>query len=187
MTNYKEILRMYCAGYSQRVIASSLHCSKSTVSRCLERVKKQKLKLPVPENVTNEELKGKLFKTQQRIRNPDHLLPNFEKLVKELKKPHVTKGLLWTEYLLQCKTSFLKPYSISQFNTLLREYTQGQNISIRQNHQPGEVFELDWSRSAILLSNKLTDDVIPCHLFVAAFPFSNYFYVEAFAEEKIHS
>ncbi len=28
MTNYKEILRMYCGGYSQRAIASSLKCSR---------------------------------------------------------------------------------------------------------------------------------------------------------------
>ena len=185
MTNYKEILRMYYAGYSQRSIAISLHCSRSTVSRCLERMKEQEIKLPIPENITNDELKEKLFQTQQGIRNPDYLLPNFETLVKELNKPHVTKGLLWTEYLVQCKTSHLKAYSISQFNALLREYTQKMNISIRQNHNPGEVLELDWSGSAIILSNNRTDDVISCHLFVAAFPFSGYFYVEAFTEEKL--
>ena len=112
-------------------------------------------------------------------------LPDFEKLVSELKKPHVTNGLLWMEYLLQCKSTGMKPYSVSQFNTLLREYSQRMNISLRQDHHPGEVLELDWSGSSILLSNRLTDDTIACHLFVAAFPFSGYFYAEAFSDEKI--
>ena len=73
-------------------------------------MKEQEIKLPIPENITNDELKEKLFQTQQGIRNPDYLLPNFKTLVKELNKPHVTKGLLWTEYLVQCKTTHLKAY-----------------------------------------------------------------------------
>ncbi len=187
MTNYKEILRMHCAGYSQRVIAKSLQCSRDAVSLCLKRVREREIKLPIPEEVTNAELKEMLLNTQQGVRNPDYLLPDFAKIVKELKRPHVTNGLLWTEYLIQCKSSSLKPYSISQFNALLRDYAQKKNISLRQDHHPGEVLELDWSGSAILLSNRLTDDAIPCHLFTAAFPFSSYFYVEAFADEAIHS
>ena len=98
----------------------------------------------------------------------------------------MTNGLLWMEYLIQCKSTGMKSYSVSQFNTLLRDYAQRMNISLRQDHKPGEVLELDWSGSAILLSNNLTDDTIPCHLFVAAFPFSGYF-AEAFADEKILS
>lgn len=128
-----------------------------------------------------------LYNTQQEMRNPDYLLPDFETIIKELKKAHVTNGLLWTEYLIQCKSASLKPYNISQFNALLREYTQKAHISLRQDHRLGEVLELDWSGSAKLLTNRLTDDVIPCHLFVAAFPFSSYFYVEAFADETLHS
>ena len=38
MTNYKEILRMHCAGYSQRVIAKSLQSSRDAVSLCCKRV-----------------------------------------------------------------------------------------------------------------------------------------------------
>jgi len=187
MTNYKEILRMHCAGYSQRVIAKSLQCSRDAVSLCLKRVKEREIILPIPEDVTNAELKEMLLNTQQGVRNPDYLLPDFKNIIKELKRAHVTNGLLWTEYLIQCKSASLKPYSISQFNALLRNYAQKANISLRQDHRPGEVLELDWSGSAILLSNRLTDDVIPCHLFTAAFPFSNYFYVEAFADETLHS
>src|SRR5690554_6057790 len=153
MTNYKEILRMHCAGYSQRIIAKSLQCSRDAVSLCLKRVKEREITLPIPEDVTNAELRELLLNSQQGVRNPDYLLPDFKNIIKELKRAHVTNGLLWTEYLIQCKSASLKPYSISQFNALLRKYAQKANISLRQDHRPGEVLELDWSGSAILLSN----------------------------------
>lgn len=187
MTNFKEILRLYCGGYSQRAIAISLKCSREAVSLCIKRAKERDLTLPVTEDVTNEVLQSLLYNTREGIRNPDFLLPNFEKIVEELKKEHMTNGLLWTEYIIQCKSTGMKSYSVSQFNALLHDYAQRMNISLRQDHKPGEVLELDWSGSAILLSNNLTDDTIPCHLFVAAFPFSGYFYAEAFADEKILS
>jgi transposase len=187
MTNYKEILRLYCGGYSQRAIATSLRCSRDAVSLCINRAKERNLKLPVTENITNEELNQFLYNSREGIRNPGFLLPNFKKIAEELKKPHMTNGLVWTEYLIQCKSTGLEPYSVSQFNALLRDYSQRMNISLRQDHKPGEVLELDWSGSAILLSNRLTDDTIPCHLFVAAFPFSGYFYAEAFTDEKVLS
>lgn len=187
MTNYKEILRLYYGGYSQRAIASSLGCSRDAVSLCIERAKEKHLKLPVPENVTNEELGQLLYTSTRGLRNPEYLLPDFEKVVVELKKPHVTNGLLWMEYLFQCKSMGLKPYSVSQFNSLLREYSQRMNISMGQDHHPGEVLELDWSGSSILLSNRVTDETVGCHLLVAAFPFSGYFYAEAFPDERIHS
>jgi hypothetical protein len=99
----------------------------------------------------------------------------------------VTKGLLWTEYLLECKSVGLKPYSISQFNSLFRVYEQKHKLSMKGKHAPGEVLELDWSGSSLLLSNQVTDEAVACHLFVAAFPYSNYFYAEAFPNENIHS
>ncbi|MBJ2355821.1 MAG: IS21 family transposase [Sphaerochaeta sp.] len=185
MTNFKEILRLYCGGFSQRSIATSLSCSRDAVALCIKRAKERGLQLPVSEDVTNEDLRKLLHCSQEGVRDPSYLLPDFAHVVKELKKTHVTSGLVWTEYLVECKSLGLKPYSISQFNALVREYSKNNNISLRQDHHPGEVLELDWSGSAILLSDRLTDETIPCHLFVAAFPFSGYFYAEAFENEKM--
>ncbi|MFA7371525.1 MAG: IS21 family transposase [Sphaerochaetaceae bacterium] len=187
MTNYKEILRMYCGGYSQRAIASSLGCSRDAVSLCIKRVKEKGLSLPISESVTNEELRAKLYERPTTSRDPQYLLPDFNSLNEELQKPHVTKGLLWAEYLVQAKSKSLKGYSISQFNSLFNQWSHQNNPSLSQNHRPGEVLELDWSGSSLLLSNKLTDDTIKCHLFVATFPFSGYFYAQAFSDEKLHS
>ena len=81
----------------------------------------------------------------------------------------------------------VKQYGISQFNALLNEYASQHNISLRRDRNPGEVLELDWTGSSIVLHGKAPGLERKCHLFVAAFPFSGYFYAEAFPDEKIHS
>ena len=187
MTNYKEILRMKYAGFSERTIAKSLHCSRNTVSRCIRKARELGISIPVAESTTNEQLYEHLYGSRREIRDPQYHYPDFKELAEEMQKPHVTKGLLWTEYLLECKSVGLKPYSISQFNSLFRVYEQKHKLSMKGKHAPGEVLELDWSGSSLLLSNQVTDEAVACHLFVAAFPYSNYFYAEAFPNENIHS
>lgn len=81
----------------------------------------------------------------------------------------------------------VKQYGISQFNALLTEYASQHNISLRRDRNPGEVLELDWSGSSIVLHGKAPGLERRCHLFVASFPFSGYFFAEAFADEKIQS
>jgi len=119
-TNYKEILRMKYAGFSERTIAKSLHCSRNTVSRCIQKAREFGISIPVAESTTNEQLYEHLYGSRREIRDPQYHYPDFKKLAEEMQKPHVTKGLLWTEYLLECKSVGLKPYSISQFNSLFR-------------------------------------------------------------------
>lgn len=86
-----------------------------------------------------------------------------------------------------CEGSGLKCYSISQFNALLEKYIASHNISMRRHRNPGKVLELDWSGSSITLRGRHQKMEKECHLFVAALPFSGYFYTEAFADEKIHN
>ena len=189
MTNYKEILRLYCSGdYSQREIALALGISRNTVSKCIGLAREKRISLPVPEEITNQEIEAILFPDEERKRiSQSYTAPDFSHLAEELKKPHVTKKLLWKEYVDSCKGSGYKPYGISQFNALLNEYASQHNISLRRDRNPGEVLELDWSGSSIVLHGKAPGLERRCHLFVAAFPFSGYFFAEAFADEKIHS
>lgn len=114
-------------------------------------------------------------------------MPDFERLAQEARRPHVTNGLLWTEYILECKSMGGKPYQISQFNELFREYQRKHDIRLRRDHEPGEVLELDWSGSALKLRDRHSDMTTDCHLFVAALPYSGYFYVEACVDETVRS
>ena len=114
MTNYKEILRLYCSrDYSLRGIARALGISRNTVNKCLDRVVELQMKLPIPESMTNEELRLTLFPKKEDLENPDYCMPDFEKISLELKKPHVTHQLLWKEYVTNATGTNLKIYSAS--------------------------------------------------------------------------
>ena len=188
MTNYKEILRLYCSrNYSLRGIAKALGISRNTVNKCLDRVFELQMKLPIPESMTNEELTGILFPKKEDFENPDYCIPDFEKISLELKKPHMTRQLLWKEYTIAAAGTGLNVYSLSRFNALLGEFCEKHHIVITRDRFPGEVLELDWSGSSLTLTGKADGIEVKCHLFVAAFPYSGYFYAEAFADEKMHS
>ena len=162
--------------------------SRNTVSKCIATAKEKGIQIPVHEDLSNAELAGLLFPREERKKIcQGYMTPDFGRIAEELKKPHVTRKLLWKEYVDTCKGSGLRPYSISQFNALVSDYADRSNISLRRNRNPGEILELDWSGSAIKLRGKASGLEKDCHLFVAAFPFSGYFFAEAFADEKIHS
>ncbi len=187
-TNYKEILRLYCSrDYSLRQIAKALKISRNTVDKCLDRVAELQLRLPIPESMTNEELTQILFPPKEDKNNPEYCAPDYAKIVIELKKPHVTRNLLWKEYSIEAVGTGLKIYSISRFNELVNDYIENNKIFITRYRVPGEVLELDWSGSSITLYGKADGIEIKCHLFVASFPYSCYFYAEAFADETTRS
>lgn len=146
MTNYKEILRLYKTGdYSQRDIAVSLHVSRNTVAGCIKKFEDLHLSMYDINQMSDEEV-SELMTRKEEERTPSsatHVIPDFEAMINELKKPHVTKKLLWTEYTAECKDTGLKPYSISQFNSLFSEFLESRNLSMNRKHIPGEVLELD--------------------------------------------
>ncbi len=71
MTNYKEILRLYYGGFSQRAIANSLCCSRDAVALCIKRAKERELKLPVSEDVDHVYLSSQFDnRLKQVMRRP---------------------------------------------------------------------------------------------------------------------
>ena len=68
MTNFKEILRLHCGGFSQRSIATSLCCSRDTNAFCIKRAKERGLELPITQDVTHEGLRKLLLCHQEGIR-----------------------------------------------------------------------------------------------------------------------
>ena len=104
MTNYREVLRLYDQGLSQRSIASSCGCSKSTVQRAIALVKEHGLTFPLASEFTNERL-------TKLICGPDgygagkksaYKEPDYAHIHKEMAKSGVKLTLLWSEYCSVC-------------------------------------------------------------------------------------
>ena len=102
MTKYREILRLHSLGLSQRNIALSCSVSKTTVNRVVKRAVELNLSWPLDEKKTEAVLSEILFSSTQKSEERKRP-PNFDYVRSELLKNGVSKKLLWTEYMEECR------------------------------------------------------------------------------------
>jgi transposase len=98
MRKLLDILRLhFSGGFSNQIIADSLRISKGSVFNCLQRFQAAGLSWPLPEDISQNVLQEKLF--PKKPNSGDSIpLPDFERILTELKRPHVTRELLFKEY-----------------------------------------------------------------------------------------
>ena len=108
MTDYREILRLKSLGFSDRNIALSCPCSRNTVSKVLKRAKELGISWPLTNEQTNAVLEDTLYpKGSKSIKNKK--MPDLAYIHKELLKNGVSKKLLWTEYMENCRLNGEEP------------------------------------------------------------------------------
>lgn len=182
MTPYREILRIYSQGISQRSIATSCNCSRNTVARTIEKAKEHNLTAPLPKELTDEKL-GELFYPKQSSTPSNRRMPDYEYIHKELAKNGVTLSLLWTEYCAECKQCGDVPFMYTQFCYYYREYIQKNKATMHINRKPGEIMEVDWAGDTATVTDSTVGKKLPAYIFVAVLPYSQYAYVEAFLKQ----
>lgn len=185
MTSYREILRLYSQGLSQRSIAASCGCGKGTVQRTIEHAREYGLEWPLPLEMTDERLR-KLFSPSAREAS-SYKEPDFAHIQREMGKSSVTLSLLWNEYCAECRQSGQIPYMYSTFCDRYREYSVRNKATMHIERRPGEQLEVDWAGATMEITDNLTGEIIPAHIFVAAHSYSGYAYVEAFLSQSQES
>jgi len=178
MTNYREILRLHSQGLSQRSIAASCDCGKSTVQRTVTRAEELGLKWPLPSGMTDEQLKQ--FLSSPTEAHNIYKEPNYEQVHRELTKNGVTLSLLWNEYCAKCRQNGETPFMYTQFCKRYREYAVIHKATMHIERKPGVQLEVDWAGQTMTLTDNITGTDIPAYVFVATLPYSGYSYVEAF-------
>lgn len=114
MTKYREILRLKNLGLSQQSIADSCSVSKKTVNRVLKRAEELDISWPLDENETDDVLAEKFFPSANQV-NSQKRMPDYAYIRKELLRNGVSKKLLWTEYMEDCRANGEEPLMYSQF------------------------------------------------------------------------
>ena len=99
--------------------------------------------------------------------------PDWAVVHRELKKPGVTRILLWQEYLAQHPGG----YRYTQFTQLYKAWAAGAVApGMRRQHQPGAMIEVDYA--GMTLPIRIGDTIRTAAVFVACLPYSGYLFAE---------
>lgn len=174
MRKIREVLRLkFEAGLGDRRIAEAIGSARSTVQDCLRRVREAAIPWPLPEGLDEETLHAKLYRrVASAARTP---APDFGKLQAELKRPGVTRALLWQEY----KTAHPDGWQYSVFCDQYRRWLATQDLVLRQHHVPGEKCFVDYAGQTAGVTDRATGELHKAEIFVAVLGASSYTYAEA--------
>jgi len=179
MEKIREILRLkYKCKLSNRQVATSCGVSRRTVSIYYDQARKVKIEWERVKGFSDTELEQLLFRGC--CCGSEKSKPDWNYIYKELKRPHVTRQLLWQEY----KEANPDGYQYSWFSEMYNQWRKNLNICMRQEHRAGEKMFVDYCKG-LTITDIETGKKIPTQLFVSVWGASNYTYAEAsFTQEK---
>lgn len=181
---YKEILRYFNNGFSQRQIASLTNVSRGTVIKTIDAFKALNIPWKEVRLLNDEELSEVLFPKANAQSNSLYLEPDYESLSHELMKKGVTKKLLWEEYVQQCGTIGKIPYKYTQFCVRFNRFLEVTKATMHFDHTPAEKIEVDWAGQTLSIEDSYTGEIFKAYLFVGVLPYSQYVYAEVTGDMK---
>ena len=185
MSKEKQILQLYADGNSQRRIATALAVSRNTVSAVVTAAKRTGRSYPELLRLEETELYPVLF--PEKIAEPVQVVPDYERIHKDLLKDGVTLASLWEEYCDDCRAARKPPYMYSQFCKLYSDYVDQHRLTMHIRHKPADKLMVDWAGTKFSYYDADEAKEQTCYLFVATLPFSMYCYAEAFTDMKQES
>lgn len=174
MRKIREILRLRAEGYSEREIAQSVGCARSSVQICLWRAERAAVSWPVPDGQDDAALEALLYPPRP-VGVEGHPTPDFEWIERELKRKHVTRRQLWREYLAR----YPEGLKYTAFCVKYRRWRQSRQVSMALTHTPGDRLFVDYAGDPAFYVDPSTGERHKAWLFVAVWPFSAYVYAEA--------
>lgn len=179
MTKYREILRLSGLGLSQQNIADSCNVFEKTVNRVFKRARELDISWSLDENDTDAVLAEKFFPSANQVAS-NKGMPDYDYIRKELLRNGVSKKLLWTEYMEDCRANGDEPLMYSQFCYHSQQDEQKRRATMHISRKPGEQAEVDWAGNPATIIDPDTNEILKAYIFVAVMTYSQYAYVEAF-------
>jgi len=178
MRKSKEILRMkWKMGFSDRQVSASLRIAHSTVGDYVKRAEQAGLDWAQVEKLGESELKSKLFpQKKEKVKLNQRPLPDWDKVHQEMRRPGVTRKLLWMEYIRDHPGG----YGYSQFCELYRRWVKSQGKPVmRVPKKAGEEVQVDYAGQTVLVIDPETGEKRKAQIFVGILGASGLIYAEA--------
>lgn len=133
--------------------------------------------------MTDTELQRLMFSKENMV-SPNKRMPDYNYIHKELLRNGVSKKLLWTEYMEDCRANGEEPLMYSQFCYHIQQDEQKRRATMHINRKPGEQVEVDWAGDPATIIDPDTGEIIKAYIFVGVMTYSQYAYVEACMDMK---
>ena len=163
MTKYREIIRLTGLGFSQRDIMASCGIAQKTVVKAQKRAIELNLCWPLEELMTDIELDKLMFPKEDKI-SSNRRMPDYAYIRKELLHNGVSKKLLWTEYMEDCRANGEEPLMYSQFCYHIQQEEQKHRATMHVNRKPGEQVGVDWAGDPATIIDPDTGEIIKAYL-----------------------
>ena len=181
----RRIIQLKASGHSNRQIARQFSLSRMTVNGYVGRMEKTGKGYSELLELDDETL-WSLATRSPGVSAADPRYADLEKrfgdLAQELKKPKVTRMILWEEY----RRDNPGGYGYSQFCEHLSRYLQSKAVVMHLEHIAGQELYFDFAGDTLSYVDRDTGEVIRVPVFVAVLPFSGYTYVEALVSMSRH-
>jgi transposase len=182
MRRIRELLRLkHENGLSSRQIAAALGISKGSVGNFLQRAQAAGLSWPLPEELTDTALERLLFAASTLDADTPRPMPNWAYVDQELRRPGVTRQLLWQEYRSDQQDGYGYTWFCVQFDV----WKQRLSPTMRQHHAAGEKVFVDYAGDTIDVIDQQTGEARAMKLFVAALGASSYIFAKARPSEGL--
>jgi transposase len=175
MSKIKQLFRLHQSGVSNREIAKTLGLDKGTVNDYIRKFKTGGMHIDELLLLEDPVLEGRFSAgtaayTDKRFEDFKDLLPWLEK---ELGRKHVTRYLLWQDYLAKYPSG----YRYTQFCFHLNQQLVARHPTAILTHVAGEKLFVDFAGDKMEYIDFETGEVIPVQVFVACLPFSDYCFI----------
>jgi len=183
MNKLRSVIRLYVTGHGKKHIANCLDLSKNTVKKYVQLFVATRLSYEEIEQLSDSEL-YELFQMSSDKELPlrlRELHAFFPRLQKELKRPGVTRLLMWKEYIAKHPDGYGK----SQFCEHYNKWRGITKPSMRVPHKAGDKMYVDYTGKKLQVVDPTTGECIDVEVFVSILGASQLIYVEAtFTQRK---
>ncbi len=183
MSQIKQLLQLYKQGMPFKTIARTLGMSRNTVKSYLQKLSLLGIEIDILLAMDDPILEGRFHAGNPAYSDNrfDTLKPKLDYYQKELTRKHVTRRLLWQEYLSEQPQG----YAYTQFCYHLNQHAKASKPTMVLNHIAGEKMYVDFAGDKLSYVDKETGEIIECQVFVACLPYSDYSFAMAVRTQSI--
>jgi len=181
-----EVLRLWEKGYTQREIAQSINCAKTTVAGLQKRCGELGLKYEVAKGMDDDTIKELVYPCchgGRAVKNE----PDWEAIQKRLdRNKRLNLQYLWEEYRETEKDGLGRSQFYARY--MAWKAATGKDVVMVQEREPGKELFVDWMGDTLeCVLDSATGKLVKAHFFASTLGDSGYPTVIAYPNEKSES